>query len=56
MASRKKPLEVFEPVSAGLKTRAIKYYQPPSKSACKYVDAENVEELVNLLHSEAKVI
>jgi hypothetical protein len=29
---------------------------PPEKSGCKYVDANNMEELVDLLHNEAKVI
>jgi electron transfer flavoprotein beta subunit len=56
MASRKKPLIVFEPVGSEIKTAPVKYHLPQSKSACKYVDSENVDELVNLLHSEAKVI
>ena len=29
---------------------------PESKSQCKMIDAENVKELVDLLHNEAKVI
>jgi len=32
------------------------YTLPEAKSACKYVDADNVAELVSLLHNEAKVI
>ena len=56
MASRKKPLIVFEPVNAEQKTKPLKFHLPESKYACKYIDAENVQELVNLLHTEAKVI
>ncbi|NCP45321.1 MAG: electron transfer flavoprotein beta subunit/FixA family protein, partial [Flavobacteriales bacterium] len=29
---------------------------PPAKTGCKYVDADNVDELVNLLRNEAKAI
>jgi len=29
---------------------------PPAKSECKYIDADNMTELVELLHNEAKVI
>ncbi|MEX1384219.1 MAG: electron transfer flavoprotein beta subunit/FixA family protein, partial [Lutibacter sp.] len=32
------------------------FEKPAAKSACKMVDADNVDELVNLLHTEAKVI
>lgn len=56
MASRKKPLDVFEPVSADILTKPVKYYLPQAKTACKFIDPENVEELIQLLHTEAKVI
>jgi electron transfer flavoprotein beta subunit len=56
MASRKKPLIVVEPCIAEAKTKAIKYYLPQSKAGCKFIDPEHIEELVDLLHSEAKVI
>lgn len=56
MASRKKPLIVTEPIQTESRTKAIKYHLPEAKGLCKFVDPENVEELVNLLHTEAKVI
>jgi electron transfer flavoprotein beta subunit len=56
MMARQKPLRVFEPVAAESLTEYVGYQLPAPKAKCKLVDSENVKELVNLLHSEAKVI
>jgi len=54
MMARKKPLNVVEPVEAEAMTEAQNFEKPEAKSACKIV--ESVDELVDLLHNEAKVI
>jgi electron transfer flavoprotein beta subunit len=56
MAARTKPLQVVSPVSVDQLTSYQAYSMPASKSACKMIDPENMEELVSLLHNEAKVI
>lgn len=56
MSARTKPLTVVEPVEAGSFVKIKSYELPPAKGECKYVEADNAEELINLLHSEAKVI
>jgi electron transfer flavoprotein beta subunit len=56
MAARTKPLTVIQPVEAPKLTAYKKFTLPPAKSACKMISPDNVEELVNLLHTEAKVI
>ena len=56
MSARTKPLQVEEPSGNIKLTASTTYELPPAKSACKMIAADNVEELVNLLHSEAKVI
>ncbi len=56
MSARTKPMKIVSPQTQNAKTKAVKYYLPPSKSGCKYVDNENVGELVRLLHEEARVI
>lgn len=56
MTARKKPLNVVEPTSADTETKSIKFEKPEAKGAITMVDADNMEELVNLLHNEAKVI
>jgi len=56
MMARKKPLNVVDPINSEILTVADSFEKPAEKSACKMVDADNVDELVNLLHSEAKVI
>lgn len=56
MAARTKPLKVVEPVTADTLTTVAGFGLPPAKAGVKLVDAENVEELVRLLHEEAKAI
>ncbi|QNR23070.1 electron transfer flavoprotein subunit beta/FixA family protein [Croceimicrobium hydrocarbonivorans] len=56
MQARTKPLEVKAPVEAANKTQTGAFSKPAPKSAVKMVDAENMAELVRMLHEEAKVI
>ena len=56
MAARTKPLKVVVPAAIEALTAIVSYELPPAKSGVKMIDAENMDELVNLLHTEAKVI
>lgn len=56
MMARKKPLTVVEPMHNDSATVSISFEKPAVKSACKLVDAGDMDELINLLHNEAKVI
>ncbi|WP_027419750.1 electron transfer flavoprotein subunit beta/FixA family protein [Crocinitomix catalasitica] len=56
MAARTKPLEVIPAAACDAMTSFETFELPEAKSACKYVDADNVAELVSLLHNEAKII
>lgn len=56
MAARTKPLEVVAASEATNATIVKGFTLLAAKSACKYVDADNVAELVDLLHNEAKAI
>ena len=56
MTARTKSLTVVEPVEATVNTKAVKFEKPAPKSAVKLISAENIDELINLLHNEAKVI
>lgn len=56
MAARTKPLEVIAAAACDALVTFESYEKPGEKSACKYIDADNMAELVNLLHNEAKVI
>jgi electron transfer flavoprotein beta subunit len=56
MTARTKALNVIEPVTANNNTKAVKFEKPAPKSAVKLVSADNLDELINLLHNEAKVI
>ncbi|GGH41075.1 electron transfer flavoprotein subunit alpha [Mangrovimonas yunxiaonensis] len=56
MMARKKPLNIVEPANASAETTSVSFEKPAPKGEVKLVDADNVAELVNLLHNEAKVI
>ncbi len=56
MTARTKPLTVVEPIEAPVNTTAVKFEKPAPRSAVKLVSADNLDELINLLHNEAKVI
>lgn len=56
MTARTKPLAVVEPIEVSANTKAVKFEKPAPKSAVKLVAADNLDELINLLHNEAKVI
>lgn len=55
MGARTKPLKVVEPTAVDALTSVASFELPPAKAGVKLVDAENVGELVRLLHEEAKV-
>ena len=56
MAARTKPLNVVAAIAADNATEIKSFSLPPAKTGCKYVDADNVEQLIDLLHNEAKAI
>jgi len=56
MMARKKPLTVVDSAEVDVMTEFVNYELPQTKAACKMVDPENMKELVDLLHTEAKVI
>ncbi len=56
MSARSKPLTVEQPVSDEALTGVSAFELPPDKGDVKLVDSDNLEELVNLLKNEAKVI
>jgi len=56
MQARTKPLQVIEPSNVTSLTNSCSFEKPTEKAACKIVSSENIEELVNLLQNEAKVI
>ncbi|MDY8136584.1 electron transfer flavoprotein subunit beta/FixA family protein [Aquimarina sp. 2201CG5-10] len=56
MMARKKPLNVVEPVDSNAETKAVQFQKPAPKGDVTLVDPENVGQLVELLHNEAKVI
>jgi len=56
MMARKKPLNVVDSAGVENTTSSQSFEKPAPKGAVKLVDADNVDELINLLHNEAKVI
>ncbi|HVF80285.1 MAG TPA: hypothetical protein VM884_00040 [Flavisolibacter sp.] len=56
MAARTKPLKVVEPIAVEAMTQYVEFQLPQAKAGVKLVSADNVEELVRLLHEEARVL
>jgi len=56
MAARTKPLKVVEPAAGDALTAIQSFGLPPAKAGVKLVSADNPEELIKLLHEEAKMI
>ncbi len=56
MSARTKPLEVIAATEMDSLTEVVEFSIPPAKGSCKFIDPENAGELIELLHSEAKVI
>lgn len=56
MMAKRKPLNVVEPEEVDPRVEEFAFELPPPKSSVRLVDPENMDELVRLLHEEAKVI
>lgn len=56
MQARTKPLKVIPANGESPLVNIAAYHLPEDKGGCTYIDADNVGELVRLLHEEAKVI
>ncbi len=56
MMARKKPLDVIEPVDSPKVVNTIRFENMPAKSEVKLVEQDNLDELIDLLKNEAKVI
>lgn len=56
MAARTKPLQVVEPTQTAALTSVKSFALNPGRTTCKMINEDNLDELVSLLHTEAKVI
>jgi electron transfer flavoprotein beta subunit len=56
MMARSKPVKVVEPAAVDPLTHVAVFEKPVPRAACKFVDADNPAQLIDLLQNEAKVI
>ena len=56
MQARQKSLSVIPPVEGEIRSSITKFEKPAPKEAVKMVDADQIDQLIDLLHNEAKVI
>ncbi|HKR06786.1 MAG TPA: electron transfer flavoprotein subunit beta/FixA family protein [Bacteroidia bacterium] len=56
MSARTKPLTVIEPIEVPQHSQVINYDKPKPRGQVNLIPADNVDKLVELLHTEAKVI
>jgi electron transfer flavoprotein beta subunit len=56
MKARTKPVEIVAGIESGSHVHVAAYTLPAAKTGVKLISADNVDELVRLLHEEAKAI
>jgi electron transfer flavoprotein beta subunit len=56
MMAKRKPLNIVAAVDHEKPVTAIQFQLPPEKSSVRMIDPDNMDELVRLLHEEAKII
>jgi len=56
MMARSKPVKLIEPVPSEPLTQIVEFEKPKPRAACRFIDAENPAQLLDLLQNEAKVI
>lgn len=56
MMARTKPVKLVEPFAIEPLTQIVVFEKPAPRAACKYINADNAGQLIELLQNEAKVI
>ena len=56
MTARTKQIRVLEPADTNKMTEIAGFEKPAPRAACRFIDAENAAQLIELLQNEAKVI
>jgi electron transfer flavoprotein beta subunit len=56
MSARTKPLEVITPSNLEALTEDLSFEKPASKGEVTLIDEANIDQLIELLHKEAKVL
>jgi len=56
MAARTKPLQVVAPQGIGADMQLLEHALPPSRQACQFFEVHQMDELVEALHQQAKVL
>jgi electron transfer flavoprotein beta subunit len=56
MSARTKPLEVITPSNLETLTEDLSFEKPASKGEVTLIDEANIDQLIELLHKEAKVL
>ena len=56
MMAKSKPLQVVDPVPVSYGAQTLRYELPTEKSGIHLIPADDMKELVRLLHEESKVI
>ena len=56
MSARSKPLNVIEPIQYNSEFKYLDFSLPPKKEAVKIIDKDSLEDLINHLKNDSKVI
>jgi len=56
MMAKRKPIDIVEPAEYSSRVKFVSFQLPEEKKEITYVDPDQMDELVRLLHEEAKVL
>ena len=56
MMARSKPIKLVEPLAIKSLTEIVEFEKPLPRAACKFIDADEPGQLIDLLQNEAKVL
>ena len=56
MQARQKPFEVLDSINIEVKSSIVKFEKPAPRKMVKLIPSDKIDELIDLLHNEAKVI
>lgn len=56
MMARSKPVKLVEPIEIDALTEIVSYEMPPARERCRFIEADNPGELIDILQNVEKVI
>ena len=54
--ARKKQIEILQPIDIEPMTEFVSFELPKEKETCQFIEEDKAEELISILHNQARII